>query len=190
MTDAMVKPCWWLHFHHCWIQCTDVCSILPPSGQWEEVCNPLRFPHHRSDRRWVGCDDWHPWTWQTATCRSYYRTMHQCRSQAMGCSRSSPPRAWLDHTRDGGDVLEHLRIILILILLLSSILVGGFLNILVCIAVASIVACGWWGLFAFLSRGFDDMAGNDWTRKKRSKSIIYSLVWIIQCTFTQSFIYG
>ena len=50
----------------------------------------------------------------------------------------------LDHTRDGGDVLEHLRIILILILilLLSSILVGGFLNILVCIAVASIVACG------------------------------------------------
>ena len=48
----------------------------------------------------------------------------------------------LDHTRNGGDVLEHLRIILILILLLSSILVGGFLNILVCIAVASIVACG------------------------------------------------
>ena len=46
----------------------------------------------------------------------------------------------LDHTRDGGDVLEHLRIILIS--LLSSILVGGFLNILVCIAVASIVACG------------------------------------------------
>ena len=49
----------------------------------------------------------------------------------------------LDHTRNGGDVLEHLRIILILILLLlsllSSILVGGFLNILVCIAVASIV---------------------------------------------------
>ena len=35
----------------------------------------------------------------------------------MGCSRSSPPRAWLDHTRDGGDVLEHLRILLILILL-------------------------------------------------------------------------
>ena len=48
----------------------------------------------------------------------------------------------LDHTRNGGDVLEHLRIILILILLLSSILVGGFLNILVCIAVASIVAYG------------------------------------------------
>ena len=138
----------------------------------------------------TGCDDWHPWTWQTATCRSYYRTMHQCRSQAMGCSRSSPPRAWLDHTRDGGDVLEHLRILLLLLSLLPSILVGGFLNILVCIAVESIVACGWWGLFAFLSRGFDNMAGNDWTRKKRSKSIIYSLVWIIQCTFTQSFIYG
>ena len=48
----------------------------------------------------------------------------------------------LDHTRDDGDVLEHLRILLILLFLLSSILVGGFLNILVCIAVASIVACG------------------------------------------------
>ena len=44
---------------------------------------------------------------------------------------------WFDHTRDGSDVLEHLRIILILILLLSIILVGGFLNILV-----SIVVCG------------------------------------------------
>ena len=48
----------------------------------------------------------------------------------------------LDHTRDGGDVLKHLRILLILLFLLSSILVGGFLNILVCIAVASIVVCG------------------------------------------------
>ena len=48
----------------------------------------------------------------------------------------------LDHTRDGGDVLEHLRILLILLFLLFSILVGGFLNILVGIAVASIVACG------------------------------------------------
>ena len=37
-------------------------------------------------------------------------------------------------------MLEHLRILLILLFLLSSILVGGFLNILVCIAVASIVA--------------------------------------------------
>ena len=45
----------------------------------------------------------------------------------------------LDHTRDGGDVLEHLRILLIRLSLLSSILVGRFLNILVCIAVASIV---------------------------------------------------
>ena len=45
----------------------------------------------------------------------------------------------LDHTRDGGDVLEHLRILLILLSLLSSILVGRFLNILACIAVASIV---------------------------------------------------
>ena len=48
----------------------------------------------------------------------------------------------LDHTCDGSDMLEHLRILLILLFLLSSILVGGFLNILVCIAVASIVACG------------------------------------------------
>ena len=44
---------------------------------------------------------------------------------------------WFDHTRDGSDVLEHLRIRIRIIPLLSIILVGGFLNILV-----SIVICG------------------------------------------------
>ena len=104
--------------------------------------------------------------------------MHQGRSQAMGCSRNSPPMVWLDHTRDGSDVLEHLRIRIRIIPLLSIILVGGFLNILV-----SIVVCGWWNPFIVLHRRFNDMTGNDWTRKKRSKSILYSLVWIIQSTF-------
>ena len=44
---------------------------------------------------------------------------------------------WFDHTRDGSDVLERLRILIRIIPLLSIILVGGFLNILV-----SIVVCG------------------------------------------------
>ena len=47
----------------------------------------------------------------------------------------------VDYTRDGSDVLEHLRILIRIririIPLLSIILVGGFLNILV-----SIVVCG------------------------------------------------
>ena len=89
---------------------------------------------------------------------------------------------WFDHTRNGSDVLEHLRIRIRIIPLLSIILVGGFLNILV-----SIVVCGWWNPFIVLHRRFNDMTGNDWTRKKRSKSILYSLVWIIQSTFIQSF---
>ena len=89
---------------------------------------------------------------------------------------------WFDHTRDGSDVLEHLRIRIRIIPLLSIILVGGFLNILV-----SIVVCGWWNPFIVLHRRFNDMTGNDWTRKKRSKSILYSLVWIIQSTFNHSF---
>ena len=47
--------------------------------------------------------------------------------------------AWFDHTCNGSDVFEHLRILIRIriIPLLSIILVGGFLNIFV-----SIVVCG------------------------------------------------
>ena len=61
-------------------------------------------------------------------------------------------RRWVvqEAVHQGLDLITHVMAVMCLIIfvfslsfsLLSSILVGGFLNILVCIAVASIVACG------------------------------------------------
>ena len=75
----------------------------------------------------------------------------------------------LDHTRDGSDVFEYLRILLLFIILIDR-----FLNILVGVLVGVLVSSSW-EFFIFLEWRFNEMTRKDRTRKKRSKSFIYSL---------------
>ena len=87
----------------------------------------------------TGCDDWHPWTWQTATCRSYYRTINKY--------MEVDHRRWVvqEAVHQGLDLITHVMAVMCLNIFVFSLSLSFFLS-----CPASLLADSWTSLSALL----------------------------------------